>query len=286
MRAATINSYNERLTRVLVHIRENLDGPLTIEHLAGIACLSPFHFHRIFTAFTGETVNAHVRRTRLEQAALRIATSGDNMTEAALSVGYETPAAFARAFREHFGMSPSEYRARPREITPCIVNFNGIPGGAMMKADFREMMDTPVLFVRKTGAYAAAASQAWGILMGFAYKNRLMKPDTRVIGIGHDDPAVTEAENIRYDACITFTGNVTPEGETGIQTIAGGRYAVFLHKGPYEGLSDVYRAIFGEWLPGSGCALRDHPCFEVYLNRDPRRTKPENLRTEIWIPVE
>jgi AraC family transcriptional regulator len=122
--------------------------------------------------------------------------------------------------------------------------------------------------------------------MGFAYKNRLMSSETQSIGIGNADPTITPEENLRYDACITFTGDVQLTGEIEVQTIAGGHYAVFLHKGAYTGLSDVYRSIYAGWLPGSGCALRESTCFEKYLNRDPRRTKPENLRTEIWIPVE
>jgi DNA gyrase inhibitor GyrI len=62
-------------------------------------------------------------------------------------------------------------------------------------------------------------------------------------------------------------------------------YAAFLHVGPYENLGETYRAIFAGWLPASGEELRDAPCYEVYLNRDPRRTKPENLRTEIHVPL-
>ncbi|HHN64634.1 MAG TPA: GyrI-like domain-containing protein [Nitrospirae bacterium] len=71
-----------------------------------------------------------------------------------------------------------------------------------------------------------------------------------------------------------------------MQTIPGGRYAVFLHKGPYDRFDETYNMIFSKWLPQSGERLRDVPSFEVYLNRDPRRTKPENLRTEIWVPIE
>jgi AraC family transcriptional regulator len=67
---------------------------------------------------------------------------------------------------------------------------------------------------------------------------------------------------------------------------AGGRYAVFLHRGSHEGMGATYDAIFSAWLPTSGVRLREAPCFDAYLNRDPRRTKPENLRTEIWMPVE
>ena len=70
-----------------------------------------------------------------------------------------------------------------------------------------------------------------------------------------------------------------------IVVISGGKYAVFSHKGPYTNLSDTYNAIFMEWLPDSGNELRNLPSFEIYLNRDPRRTKPENLKTEIYIPI-
>jgi AraC family transcriptional regulator len=48
---------------------------------------------------------------------------------------------------------------------------------------------------------------------------------------------------------------------------------------------EVYRNIFAGWLASSGCAPRERPVFEKYQNRDPHRTKPENLRTEIWVPV-
>ncbi|MEZ9445435.1 GyrI-like domain-containing protein [Vibrio sp. 10N.222.54.F12] len=64
-----------------------------------------------------------------------------------------------------------------------------------------------------------------------------------------------------------------------------GKYAKALHKGTYEKLSEAYSYLLLKWLPDSGFELRDQPCFEVYLNRDPRRTKPENLKTEIYIPI-
>jgi AraC family transcriptional regulator len=285
VRASTTTSYQERLNRVLIHIHQNLDEPLTIDRLAEVACLSPFHFHRIFNAHVGETVSGHVRRLRLERAAMRIAFTGDSITDTALAVGYETPAAFARAFRERFGMSPSEFRGQQRVTIPAFTENSIAKEMLVMKPEMREFSETRVLFVRKTGAYNKAASPAWEALIGFAYKNRLMSNQTQMIGIGLDDPNITDEENLRYDACITFFGDVQPLGEVGIQTIAGGRYAVFLHKGAYSELKEVYRNIFAGWLASSDCILAERQVFEKYLNRDPRRTKPENLRTEIWVPV-
>lgn len=286
MRPSTANSYQERLNRVLIHIQECLDESLTINRLAQVACLSPFHFHRVFAAHVGETVAEHVRRLRLERAATRLAFTGERVTETALGAGYETPAAFTRAFRERFGVSPSEFRGQRRESIPPSSENSITREKAVMKPEMKEFPETRVLFVRRAGPYKDAAAAAWEALCGFVYGRRLMTKDTLLIGIGHDSPEITVEDKIRFDACVTITCDVKPEGEVGVQTIRGGRYAVFLHKGSYEGLSETYRNIFADWLAASGFNLRDQPHFEIYLNRDPRRTKSENLRTEIWVPVE
>ena len=69
MRTATLDDYKQRLLRVLVHIQEHLDESLSLDELAGLACFSPFHFHRIFTGMLGESVKEYVRRLRIERAA-------------------------------------------------------------------------------------------------------------------------------------------------------------------------------------------------------------------------
>ena len=64
-----------------------------------------------------------------------------------------------------------------------------------------------------------------------------------------------------------------------------GRYAIFLYKGSYDNLQAVYDTIYGKYLPEMECTLRDEASAERYLN-DPCKTAPEELLTEIYIPVE
>ena len=63
------------------------------------------------------------------------------------------------------------------------------------------------------------------------------------------------------------------------------RQAIFLYKGPYEHLQAVYDTIYGKYLPEMECRLRDESSAERYLN-NPADTAPEELLTEIYIPVE
>src|SRR5215471_13664915 len=105
--------YYERVNRVLDYIGEHLDDNLSLARLSAISCFSPFHFHRIFQAVTGETLNSHVRRVRLERAAaLMKASLRKRITDVALESGFGGTAEFSRAFRNHFGHAASSWDRR------------------------------------------------------------------------------------------------------------------------------------------------------------------------------
>ncbi len=146
--------------------------------------------------------------------------------------------------------------------------------------------EEPMLYCPKQGPYGESAGEAWGQLMSFAYSNGLMNSAVTSYGLTLDNPNYVDEEDIRYHACLTINTDI--ELPSGIYrgTLPAGRYAKILHKGPYEMLDETYGYLLGVWLPASNEVLRDIPCIDKYLNRDPRRTKPENLRTEIYLPLE
>lgn len=284
--AKSSNHYQQCIRKAQRILEAARDVVPTLEDLAKAAGLSPFHFHRIFRSVVGEPVASHYRRIRLERAASRLSHSKDAITDIALGAGFESSAAFSKAFRGHFECSPSNFRKRGPSIPSADREKTKTRQNAkIMKVEIKRIDPIEVYSVRKTGPYKVAAAEAFGKLMPFAYGNRLMTSETRMFGIGHDNPSVTEAENIRYDACFTRDIPFEPSGEVQLQTVEGGEYAVVLHKGSYETLVESYDAIIGTWLPENGRELRDLPLFEEYLNRDPRRTKPENLRTLIYVPI-
>ncbi|MCI0727789.1 MAG: AraC family transcriptional regulator, partial [Chloroflexi bacterium] len=94
-----VGDYRHCIDVVTSYIHSHINGELQLERLAGLAGFSPFHFHRIFAALMGETVAEYVRRVRLAAAVQRLLHSTEPVTGIALAVGYETPAAFAKAFR-------------------------------------------------------------------------------------------------------------------------------------------------------------------------------------------
>jgi len=281
VKTGTVDSYHERILRVLVHIQGRLDEPLDLDALAGVACFSRFHFHRVFHALTGEGVHEHVRRLRLERAAQRLKLNEQPVTDLAFEAGYETHEAFTRAFHAMFGTSPSDFRNSRQAPEPG--GYHPPDYGAPPPVEIKTLPPQPVVFLRHAGPYDQVGT-TWGRLGMWAGMRGLIGPATKFLGISWDDPEITPPDKLRYDAAITPARPVAPEGEFGVTELAGGEYATLLYKGPYAKLSAAYRSILGAWLPASGRELRDAPCFELYLN-SPRDTQPEELLTVIHVPL-
>lgn len=100
----------ERMERVRRFVRDHADEPLDRARLAAVAGFSVPHFHRLWRAHTGENVAAYVRRVRLKRAAFKLRMGAVDITEVALCAGYDTHAAFTRAFKQQYGFSPREFR--------------------------------------------------------------------------------------------------------------------------------------------------------------------------------
>jgi AraC family transcriptional regulator len=297
-RPATREDYAARILRVLVHLQERLADDLSLEDLARVAYFSPFHFHRVFRALVGESVKQHVRRLRLERAAQRLKQTRQPVIDIALDAGYDAHESFTRAFRGAFGVSPSAYRAKAtlsdRISSPTGVHYAAGGGkprftpltleASAMDVELKTSGPIRIAFVRHVGPYDKVGP-AWDRLMDWVGRECLFGPDVRFLGVCWDDPDVTPPDRLRYDACVTVDASIQPAADVGVRLLRGGRYAMTLHEGPYTRLNETYAALIGHWLPDHGYTPGDPPSLEFYLN-DPNSTAPDDLLTEVWMPIE
>jgi len=86
------HEYTKRIDQVIDYLRDHLDKPLKLKDLARVACFSEYHFHRVFGAMTGETVNDFTNRLRLEKAARLLTKTRQSLTEIALECGFSSSA--------------------------------------------------------------------------------------------------------------------------------------------------------------------------------------------------
>ncbi len=103
-----------RFASLLTWARENLDAPLTVEHLAEKAGMSSRHFTRAFVAETGTTPFKAVERLRLEVARQQVQSSSEAIERVAHSTGFRDPERMRRAFIRAFGQPPQSLRRAAR----------------------------------------------------------------------------------------------------------------------------------------------------------------------------
>ncbi len=293
MAATGRDLYQARVGVVVDYINAHLDETLNLEHLAGMAGFSPFHFHRIFTAMLGETPNVFLQRVRLERAAnLLVKNYTRPVTQIALDCGFSSSAVFARAFRQHFGCAPSEYRrARRIDLPATLRDAPAWRGVAAIEAGLRQVQVRPVpawdvIYVANLEGYSLAKiCVAWEQLGRWAAARDLITPNTRAIGIGYDDPFITPKERCRYYACLTVPGPQATSGRVGYLQLPAGRYAVASFLCAADEIRLTYQSLYDGWLPESGYQPADRPAYELYVEL-PEQNTAGLFRLEVYLPVE
>ncbi len=287
MNAITLKSYQERVNRIVHYINNNLSEELDIDRLAELGNYSSFHFHRIMRASLGEPLGSYITRLRLETSVQLLKMTELSVADIAFKTGYDSPSSFNKAFKKRFSVSPGEYRentTRLLEINSATYKINAMKNLKNLNPKIKLVPAKKVICTQVTGSYDQSSKKAWERICRYAAANRLFGFRTEFIGISYDDPKITEPGKLRYEACLTISKNVKPEGDISFREIPEGKYAVFTHTGPYENFQDSYDYIFGRWIHENNIELREVPCLEKYLN-SPDKTKPEKLVTEIYVPI-
>lgn len=311
------SEYTYRINRVMDYIERNLSDELSLENLAGVANFSPYHFHRIFRAMAGETLFGFILRLRVERAAQLLVSCDKPVTAIALDCGFSGSAAFARSFRDAYGMSPTQWRAlkksnvRTAESKECMVKSNSrqdmnysvvyieantvqqrwrikMIEGNEVTIQVREMPAYPVVYVRHVGPYQGDEElfrKLFAKLFRWAAPRGLLNdPDAKLICVYHDDPGLTDGSKLRTSICLTVPEGTPGGGDIGTMTIEGGKYAV----GHFEINADQFGAAWdmmcGGWMSESGYQPDDRLSYEVSLN-DPRDHPDGKHVVEICVPV-
>ncbi len=313
--------YTARINRVIDYIETNIDKDITLRELAGVAHFSPFHFHRIFSATVGETLSGFIQRIRLEKAAMKLAHNPKkSITEIALECGFSGSSAFARAFKETFNMSASDWRSSghtqyskngktdskegqpvgnigqdfdvqssyTQDITKQIWRIKMKSKELQTNVEVKEMPELNVAYVRHIGPYKGDQelfARLFNKLMTWAGPRGLLRfPETKVLTVYHDNPDITDESRLRTDACITVPADTQVEGEIGKTTIPGGKYAIAHFEITPDQYQDAWNAVYGGWLPESGYQPEDGPAYELYLNQPKEHPEGKHI-VDICLPV-
>ena len=311
--------YISRINRVQDYIDKNISTKFSLEELASVANFSKFHFHRIFAAMIGETLNGYIQRIKLEKAATLLIISPDlPITDIWLDCGFSSSSVFARAFKDKFGKSASDWRkekfqefsnisqldSNKSEVSSKLSEYFGDVlltknGDAKMKetleiinptkVEVKSIDEFTVAYIRYIGSYKGNSdlfSNLFTKLFNWAEPRNLIQfPETKVISIYHDNPEITDEDKLRTSVCLSVPVDTEVGGEVGKTKVAGTNYAIVSFElGGSQDYQKAWNYVFSEWLPTSGYQPDNYPSFELYLNNPEEH--PEKIHiVDIYVPV-
>lgn len=293
----TNERYEPRINRAIALIDRGIDQHLSIERLADEACLSPFHFHRIFTSLTGETVAAMTTRMRMQRA-LALTQRGvkPQWKSVAAAVGYRSTDVFSRAFKRHFGCTPTQFdleqwwNERPDRDDAMSVSHYFLRPAPPLPSDFKVDISvrpaTDLIISRVVGGYLDPS-----LLVG-AYERIREAADSLDIampgnlsGASQDDPDLIPLSRCRYDFCLEVPkGTPAPKALLTSKREAG-RWATTHVVGDFQAVDRAWNLLFKSWLPASGLQLRNAPAEEFY-HLTPEEIGWDQFNLTLAIPLE
>lgn len=277
----------QRLMRGADFIERNISQELTLAKVAAHAALSEYHFHRLFRARFGMPVMDYVRRRRITLAASALLHSRTSILAIALDAGFESQAAFTRAFRRVYHTSPAHYRARGRDVPwlssvpisdAALAMFPGL-GKDQPRLEAIAAFDVAGLEACYSGADRTLIPHLWESLARIAGFSHFAGCDR--IGISENDDAVIGGM-LGYMAAISVAPGQEVANGLIRRRLPGGTYLVFTFEGGFQKISAAYDFTFGIWMPGSRHSLLPRPNFTRITAHDHRR---DSGAVSICIPV-
>lgn len=283
-------TYQEQINKVQDYIERHLAGSLQVRELAKVAGFSEYHFQRVFSLVTGESLYAFVKRLRLEKAAYSLLSNPDlSLTDIALNVGFSNPASFAKAFKARFGVSGSEYRKSMGHLDESLfVEEMKKPDALAIEPLSIEMVtekEQQVIYVRYKGPYKGDShlfSRLFNRLYTWSSERNLINESSRWFVIYHDQGIETEEELLRLSVCLTVKGNVAVSGPVGVMNLAGGLYGVGRFMVNDQEYGKAWYHMYNYWLASSDYVPDDRHAFEHY---PPQVEGHERQLVEIYVPV-
>jgi len=272
--------YQKRINAVIDYINENLNKSFSLKELASIAHFSPYHFHRIFVAVIGESVNYYTNRIRLEKAARLLKFSASSISDIAYDCGFSSPSTFSRSFKNYFDSSPNLFRKSGNiknskickelfPLTEYLVPMSLQEKQLNFPVKVKQFPERLVAYIRVIDSYKeGVVIQAFERLIAWAKEKKLFE-GAQFFGMSLDDPMVTPQGKYRYEACMTIPPNFKIENNMEIEAMVlpKCKYATTKISGNINIVATATSYLFNDWLINSQYEPEHQYGLELFLDK-------------------
>ncbi|MFK5881776.1 MAG: AraC family transcriptional regulator [Sulfurospirillum sp.] len=282
MKKTTKKDHLQRVNEVLYQIHLNITKEHSVNSLASLISMSPFHFNRVFKNITNESLHTYVRRVRLEHSANVLLFNPDSsITEILQNSGFVSNSSFTHAFKEYFGVTPTKWR----EVDISKQIKENIKEISPLHVEVCYFKKTRVAYVRHKG-YDRSINEAWMRLFEFCNNLDLKTKHMPMIGLHHSNPNIVQKRDCHYVACLGIKSDkkIYPSAKVGIMNIPKIFCAKFILKGAYGDLMKYMDYIYYKWLPNSGYEKMHLPSLAHY-RANHFINKNEKFDLDFYVPI-
>ncbi|MBE6831229.1 MAG: AraC family transcriptional regulator [Ruminococcaceae bacterium] len=277
----------KQLNEAIDYVESNLDGEISYEEAAKIACCSTYYFQRMFSYVVGVPLSEYIRRRRMTKAAFALRTSEMKIMDIGSKYGYVSSTSFNRAFQSVHGVPPSAARLNGTILRsyPRVRFSIQVTGDDSMQYRIETKEAIRVVGVRTP--LQDDMEQNQNIVPVFWKK--LLKSDlfTEICSLANQSAqkvmGITACQDLQdiYYYVAAVTDQPVPDGMFELE-IPEATWAVFECDGRFpESVQTVFRHFLTEWLPFSGYEYAKLPDIEVYPILDGK----SKGRAEVWIAI-
>lgn len=287
-------TWSQRMNLAIEYIENNLESTLHVENIATVACCSKYHFHRMFFASFKVTCAEYVRSRKLSLAAVELMSTNKSVLDIALKYGYESPNAFARAFRKMHGINPSDARRSSTTLSTCSrISFPlKSQNGENMNYKIVKIPEFPIIGKSKGfefEEFVKLGAKFWKEYVNSEDYQKLANlchglpgPKTHSPLLSAYFPKENGSRSEFTDVLGVEATNLSEVTGFEIHTVPSGTYAEF--DCTYKTSMQTNRYIYGQWFAATGYERDEQKPDIVSYFPIPFRPMSE-MRVRWWIPV-
>ena len=284
--------YILRVSKAINFIEQMMPITADLKDIAEKANMSPYHFHKVFTSITGETVGKYCQKRRLTLAAQRLLNTDLKILDIALEHGYDSQGTFGRAFKEFYGVTPSEFRKKTKNYPIVCTQPLSISDlkhrGRLSKNPEIVKKDRQLLVgIEKTVCVRTTNSvDLWKEFFLRENEINYVCENKNYYGVSEHIKITKLTEETPFTKfCGVNVDKImdVPEGMKG-KLIPSRKYAVFTHYGPYENINKSFYYIYCVWLPKTDFIPSFSEDIELLIQNDVELTSDETI-IKIFFPL-
>lgn len=278
----------KNLSKAIDYIESNLDGEISYEKAAKIACCSSYYFQRMFSYVAGIPLSEYIRRRRMTQAAFDLQSGDTKILDVALKYGYTSPTSFTRAFQNIHGIPPTVAKSQGSVLnaySPIKFSVKVIGGSAMLyrieEKDAMRIVGIRIPLTEDMEQNQKIVPPFWHRVLQGSQFTEICKlsnqfPDG-VLGI-----TAYQGPGQIYYYIAAATDKPVPK-EMFEYEIPAATWVIFECDGCFkESIQNIFKRFLTEWLPFSGYTYAELPDIEVYpISKEGQ----QEGHSEVWIAV-